>query len=631
MQQKAPGPTLKAIMVGVALIFVNAYWTMMGLRWDIAHPAMISLLYNAVFVLFPLTLLSLALRRISPKLALSRAELLTIYVMICLTASIAGHMCVQMLIPVIGHATWFATPENDWATLFGKYTPDWIAVKDRVVLRDLYEGYSSFYTARIIKTWLTPLLLWSGFLLAVLLVMLCINFIVRKQWTENEKLSYPLIQLPLAMTDDSRSFFRNKLMWLGFGLVALIDIVNGLNYLYPKIPQIAGVRAHNIGQFFTTRPWNAVGWLPVGIYPFAVGLAFFIPLDLSFSCWFFYLFWKVQRVAGSALGLRHGFPYSTEQSFGAYVGLGITAFWISRKYLMQVARKVFGVRSELDDSKEPFRYRTAVLCIVLCMIFITMFCYKAGMSIWVILIFFGLFFILATGITRMRAELGSPVHDQHWGGPDYMMYAAFGTQRLGPNNLTILSYLFFFNRSYDWLTMPHQLEGLKIAERAGIDNRKFAVAMILAILIGIPAAIWAYLHTSYKFGVFTGFVGHESFDRLERWLTEPMSANYPAVSAVATGMVISFVLMFMRMRFFWFPLHVAGYAVSSTYTMNMFWFSILVSFIIKWIILKYGKLRTYRQAVPFFLGLVLGECVLTTFWGTLAIIVSKPMYITINL
>ncbi|MFC1712991.1 DUF6785 family protein [Candidatus Poribacteria bacterium] len=631
MQQRTPRLTFKAIFVGVVLIFVNAYWTMMGLRWDIAHPAMISLLYNAVFVLFPLTLLSLLLRRISPRFALSRAELLTIYVMVCLTASIAGHMCVQMLIPVIGHATWFATPENDWQALFGKYTPDWIAVQDKVVLSDLYKGYSTFYTSRIVQAWLTPLLLWSAFLFAIFLIMLCINFIVRKQWTENEKLSYPLIQLPLAMTHESRSFFKDKLMWLGFGIVAFIDIVNGLNYLYPRVPQIAGVRAHNIGHFFTTRPWNAVGWLPVGIYPFAVGLAFFIPLDLSFSCWFFYLFWKVQMIAGRALGLKHAFPYATEQSFGAYVGLGITAFWVSRKYLAQVARKVVGAKSGLDDSKEPFKYRTAVLCIVLCMIFLTAFCYKAGMSIWVILIFFGLFFILATGITRMRAELGSPVHDQHWGGPDEMMYAAFGTQRLGPNNLTILSYLFFFNRAYDWLTMPHQLEGLKIAERAGIDNKRFAVAMILATLIGIPVAIWAYLHTSYKFGVFTGFVGHESFNRLERWMTEPMSANYAAVSAVITGTIISFVLMFMRMRFFWFPLHAAGYAVSSTYTMNVFWFSIFVSFMIKWLILKHGKLKTYRRAIPFFLGLILGECVLTTFWGTLAIIVGRPMYITINL
>jgi hypothetical protein len=288
-------------------------------------------------------------------------------------------------------------------------------------------------------------------------------------------------------------------------------------------------------------------------------------------------------------------------------------------------------KSELDDSKEPFKYRTAILCIALSMVFIIAFCYKAGMSIWVILVFFGLFYALCTGITRMRAELGSPVHDQHFGGPDQMMYAALGTQRLGPSNLTVLSYLYFFNRAYDWLTMPHQLEGLKIAERAGIDNKKFAFAMILAIFIGIPAAIWAYLHAAYKYGVFTGFVGHEAFGRLERWLTEPVSANYSAVIAMSTGTLLSFILMFMRTRFFWSPFHAAGYAVSSTYTMNVFWFSIFFSFIIKWIILKYGKLKTYRRAIPFFLGLVLGECVVTAFWGTLAIIVGKAMYISINL
>lgn len=604
---------------------------MMGLKWDIAHPSMISLLYNAVFVLFALVLLSLLAEKLSPKLALSRAELLTVYVMVCLTTSIGGHMCVQMLVPMIGYVFWFATPENDWQSLFGKYIPDWIAVEDKIVLRDLFKGNSTFYIARYVNTWLTPVLLWSAFLFALLFTMICINFIVRKQWTENEKLSYPLIQLPLTMASTPQSFFKSGLMWLGFGVVVFIGLLNGLNYLYPKVPRVGGIRGYNISSLFTTRPWSAIGWMPVGIYPFAVGLAFFIPLDLSFSCWFFYLFWKVQRIAGSILGLKHGFPYATEQSFGAYVALGITAFWVSRKYLRQVVRRVFGAKSELDDSKEPFTYRSAVLCIIVSMTFITAFCYKAGMSFWVILTFFALFFALATGITRMRAELGSPVHDQHFGGPDQMMYAAFGSQRLGASNLTMLSYLYFFNRAYDWLSMPHQLEGLKIAERAGIDNRKFAFAIILATIIGIPVSIWAYLHASYKFGMFTGFVGRESFGRLERWLTNPLEANYPAIIAVGTGLVLSFLLTFMRTRFFWFPFHAAGYAVSSTYTMNVFWFSIFASSVIKWLILRHGGLRTYRRAIPLFLGFILGECVITTFWGTLAIVLGKPMYITINL
>jgi len=36
--------------------------------------------------------------------------------------------------------------------------------------------------------------------------MLSINLLVRKQWIEHEKLSYPLIQLPLAMTDSQPIF-----------------------------------------------------------------------------------------------------------------------------------------------------------------------------------------------------------------------------------------------------------------------------------------------------------------------------------------------------------------------------------------------------------------------------------------
>ena len=74
----------------------------------------------------------------------------------------------------------------------------------------------------------------------------------------------------------------------------------------------------------------------------------------------------------------------------------------------------------------------------------------------------------------MRAELGSPVHDQHYAGPDRMMYSVFGAKRLGASNLTGLAYLYFFNRAYDCLLMPHHLEGLKIAERADIENKTFA-------------------------------------------------------------------------------------------------------------------------------------------------------------
>ena len=625
--------SLKAVGIGLLLIPLNAVWQMMGLRWDIAHMSMISLLYNTITLLFVLTAVNRLSQKVAPRFALSPAELLTIYVMLSLSTAIGGHMCVQILIPIIGYAIAFATPENDWQSLFWHYIPSWTSVTDKRALTEFFGGGSTFYP--YLEAWGTPLLWWWLFLVALFSVMLSINFIFRKQWTENEKLSYPLIQLPLAMANPRSGFFRSRAMWIGFGIAAGIDLLNGLNYLYPQIPRLSGIRAYDIADLFTTRPWNAINWLPVGVYPFAVGLAFFMPLELSFSCWFFYLYWQLLRVLGRALGFPPQFPYAAEQSFGAYIGIGLVAVWGARRYLMQVVRAIFSRRAATPDSREPISYRAAVIWLLLSLAFLVGFCYQMGMSLWVIATFFGLFFALATGITRMRAELGSPVHDQHYAGPDRMMYSMFGAKRLGASNMTGLAYLYFFNRAYDCLLMPHHLEGLKIAERARIDSqnsgRKFAIAIIVAIGIGIVAAIWAYLHVSYHDGVYTAWAGRETFERLGRRLTQPAGADTAVIGAVSVGTLVAGLLAFLRGRWMWFPFHAAGYAVTSTFTMNFFWFSLLVSFVLKWIITKHGGIGGFRKAAPFFLGLVLGEFAVTTFWGTVAIVFGLETYITINL
>ena len=100
---------------------VNAMWQMMGLRWDIAHMSLISLLYNTVTLLFVLTIVNRFAKKVSPQLYFSAAELLTIYVILCLSTAIGGHICMQILLPIIGYAFAYATPENDWQSLFTRY------------------------------------------------------------------------------------------------------------------------------------------------------------------------------------------------------------------------------------------------------------------------------------------------------------------------------------------------------------------------------------------------------------------------------------------------------------------------------------------------------------------------------
>ena len=497
------GVTLKSVILSLILIPINCYWIMYTeMVWWGLFPTTMSLFFNAVFFVFVITLLNLLVRRIKRQWAMTHGELLVIYVMLCMASAIASHDHTQVLIPMIGHVFWYDTPENEWRELLHRYMPTWGTVQDKGILEGFYEGQTTLYRAEVLQAWLGPTLWWTSFIVVLVFVMLCINVVLRKQWTEREKLAYPIIQLPLEMTRDSGAkFYRGRVFWTAFILVSLLNLVNGFSYLFPTIP-IIGVRFRNISHFFTDKPWSAIGWTPFSIYPFVIGLGFFMPLDLSFSCWFFYLFRKMQRIVGAIIGVRGlpGFPYDRQQSLGAYLGLAIFAIWASRKYLAEVFRQIFTGRSSLDESVEPMRYRTAIIGIVLGCVYLIAFSVKIGISISLGIAFFAMYFALSTGITRMRVESGAPAHDLHFMGPDYALPTILGSRGMGGSNLTALSFLFFFNRAHRSHPMPHQLEGFQLASRARFNPKPLVWVMLLAVLVGSIGSFWAYLHDVYHFG-----------------------------------------------------------------------------------------------------------------------------------
>ena len=92
------------------------------------------------------------------------------------------------------------------------------------------------------------------------------------------------------------------------------------------------------------------------------------------------------------------------------------------------------------------------------------------------------------------------------------------------------------------------------------------------------------------------------------------------------GMIATLFLMVMRMRFIWWVFHPAGFAVSSSWSMNVFWGSIFVSWLLKLILLKLGGVKTHQKAIPLFLGLILGEFVVGGFWSLRGAIWNIPTY-----
>ena len=365
-------------------------------------------------------------------------------------------------------------------------------------------------------------------------------------------------------------------------------------------------------------------------------MGFFIPLDLSFSCWFFYLFWKAQQVLADIAGFDGlpRFPYGGEQAFGIYTGLVMVLLWKGRKHFHQVLKQVFGGKSELDDSSEPLRYQSAFWGSVCGLAFIVFFWCASGMALWVALAYFLIYFgILSLAITRIRAELGSPVNDLYYVSgrisPHAVLVAALGARRFTPKDLTTFSLLYGLNQGfYRAHPMPHQLEGFKLAERVGIPYKRLVFALLFATVLGTLSSFWAFLHIAYQTpgGVTASGTGPQTFTQLQMWLLRPAETDYPAVAFAGFGLILSFCLMVLRTRFLWWPPHPAGYALSGAWTMNMLWLPLFFSWLIKATLLRYVGLKMHQQAVPFFLGLILGEFIVGSFWSVFCAIIGHPAY-----
>ncbi|MCC6445284.1 MAG: hypothetical protein IT210_17725 [Armatimonadetes bacterium] len=610
-----PGITGRAALLGSLLIFANAYAIIKTeVIWASIHATILSLFFNVVGTIFALTLLNFAWKRRWPASALSQPELLVVYIMLSVATGLFGVDMLQIFIALIGHPFRFASESNGWAQSIFRQIPRWLTVSDPGALRGLYEGNASFFTPANLSAWAIPLLSWFAFTMALLWMCLCLNVLVRREWSEHERLSFPIIQLPMEMTHQTSGFFRSRLLWAGFAVAAFLNLCRAGHELIPTFPNL--ITKTDLGLYVATHPWNALGWMPVAFYPFAMGLGFLIPLDLSFSCWFFYLFWKIQVVARAAVGWEPlAGQYMGDQSSGAWVGIGALALWGSRRFVKSVFRNAFRKRSSLDDAREPLSYRAAILGFAGGMAGLTAFCLAGGMALWAVGVFWLLYFILMLAVMRMRAEMGAPAHDLYYGGPDRIMTATLGTGVLSPGTLTMFSLFYWITYSYRSHPIVHQMEGFKLSERRPISMRKLAGVMMLASAISFIAWTALSLGTCYHYGfsakIHSYLVGAswESWNRLAAWAAR---ADQPLVASwrqLGLGFGLTLGMMALRKSFLWFPLHPVGYAVSGSWTMSWLWFSMFLSWGIKYLVLKHGGLKTYRKALPLFFGAILGDYV----------------------
>jgi hypothetical protein len=641
---RTAGITLRAFLIGALLIPVvciwNEYTEIVAEGTDLVA---MSLIIAVVIILFFLVMLNLVLKKWAPRVAFSQAELMYIYVMLTVSVGISGIGMTQFLVPQLGNLYHFANETNRWDQ-FWPYVPSWF-VPDRSVLPAFYAGQSSFYTWAHFRGWLTPILSWTSFIVVMLFCMLCMNVIIRRQWMDRERLTFPIVYLPLELTKGGGAveLFRNRSMWIGFAIPCVLETMASLNYLYPSVPfvPLKPSSGLEIGQYFTDAPWNAVGYLTLAFYPLVIGIAYFLSLEVSFSSWFFYLLTKVQNVASTAMGFRDAqaspgmqrVPYLPEQGAGAFIGLAIFGLYAARRHLRDVFRKAFGGAPNVHDDNEPMPYRLAVFGLLAGVLALCSFMAAAGLAWYLALIFFVLYFILVITFTRIRAEAG-----QAWGfGPNNpahrLMLDTGGSYGWNLQDLTTFSYLMWMDLDYRCVAMPHQLEGFKIGESARMNNRHLAAAIMAATVIGALASFWALLVIYYEYGAGTAKVngwrtsmGSRAFNDIRNWFDNPERLNGLALQWTMIGVAVTGALMALRQQFTWWPFHPVGYAVAGTFTMDWLWFPTLVGWLVKALTIRYGGMKLYRAFIPFFIGLILGDYVIGGLWALIGLAFDIRVY-----
>jgi len=122
--------------------------------------------------------------------------------------------------------------------------------------------------------------------------------------------------------------------------------------------------------------------------------------------------------------------------------------------------------------------------------------------------------------------------------------------------------------------------------------------------------------------------GSEPWSALQGWLQNPRPPDAHAMGAMAFGMGMTVLLTALRSRFVGFPLHPAGYAMNMSFANDFFWCDMFVAWMVKSIILRYGGNRLYRQCLPFFLGLILGDFVTGSAWSIIGTLLNLSLFRT---
>lgn len=556
---------------------------------------------------------------------LSRAERLLIYAGVAASLAMerSGYILHYLMFP-----QYYGTDTDGFRELF-EYYPSFYVPHDSWAIRGFFEGVASGRVPWAL--WWGPLGWWIGFSLVLIFSVLCLVAIFRRQWSENERLTYPMLFLPLEITggfagsSHGVSFFRNPIMWIGFGLAALFNLINIAHAFYPSFPGISRVLVLTRG--ISDPPWRYLHPLNFSFSLEVWGLSFLMSGEVLCTALASYGFMKLVKMTGLSMGYRaSGFPFYQEVSAGACIAFTLFMLWAARPHLRRVARALVAGRDSYGTD-EPLSYRAEVLGLVVGTAILFWMLSYAGIHTGPLIAYFASLYMFVLIAARIRAEAGPPVLWTHPYGFDTIVPIQLLGNRFirgygSPRSMVLYYALFWLGRT----VFPHSAaqaftDGLKLPEFARANRSSFFWAMFIACLFGLLLTYWYHLDVGYKYG--QGLIGAQigragrswalnwsrgNYVLLDRALKNPEGPDWLRIGFYGGGFALTMLVTWARMMISNFPFHPLGIILGTLYNdWTPYWAPFLVAWTVQRLALRYGSLPAYRKLVPAFLGLFFGH------------------------
>jgi hypothetical protein len=380
----------------------------------------------------------------------------------------------------------------------------------------------------------------------------------------------------------------------------------------------------------------------------AAAVAFLLPGSVSFSLWAFVILLQFQRMTMGTFTGDPSTPGEADQRAGATVAYAGIVLWIGRRHWREVLVQAFKGESAGTVRERYISYPVAFWCMIGFTALMIGWLVAAGASLFGAVVITLTLLLAFMVVARVVAETGL-LHPASTLMPNkvFQLMAAGGwTDAVPLKTMFLSSHMTLLHHDARESFAVYASHGMKVADQSvfagqqtqhdtGTERslaRRLLVLFVVVLAVGYVVSFSSMLWAEYRYAVQKRPEAMAVNDYLDRWAIQGQMMGptleyergtyvtpHNPLGHVGFGVALTVGLSALRLTYTWWPLHPVGYLFAGTWPLGQLWFSIMLGWLARTLVLRFGGAKLYTDARPVIMGLIVGEATAGAFWLLLGV------------